>query len=377
MKKILALLTILVGTFSFSGNKEDFEKAIKDFNKTQNVENLAKDLKKISLKASDEYVVESKLQLSEINIAKKDLKEAKRYLSEIIIDKKATKEQKIQAYTRLFNLEEKNDLRVKYLEGLVSLDSKNLEFQAKQIAFHDYLKNTKKVDELYKMYIKNLKQEEKDIFDFLLANSYQNEEASKKIYERLINSSNDEIKVISYIQLSNYEISKNNIEKSKDYLEKVSKIAKEKEHIAYINSGLAEIYLNKKEFDKAKEKIEKALSVEKNEKIYALAIFIGEYSKDTKFLKVNLDNFKKYLKENSLLLNAIISEISLDFDLELSEKYAKIAVEKDKIPTANVLLSIIYGRKGNKKEALKYLNEAKKAKINIPNGLEEEINKLK
>lgn len=378
-KTILLTLALLITSFSFSGTKEDYEKAVANYSQTENIEEFTNSLKKLATnKTSDEYTRTSKIYLAEILINQNKIDEAKKYLNEIIKDSKANKNEKIAAYKGLFQTETKDENKLKHLESLLSLDSENKNLQASQISFYTYLKNTKKATELYNKYTKNLKAVDKENFDYILASQYlsnNNIDEAEKIFNNLLKASDEKIREGANVKLGEISLSKGSIDNTIKYFEEASKIAKQTN--ASVENALATLYYSKNDFAKSKEKAIKTLELEKSLQSYYSVILLSEVTKDNALLEKTITEFKKELGENANLTNALIAEFLLTVNTELSEKYAKLALETDKIESANIILAILEGSKGNKTEALKYLQAAKKANLTLPEGLEENINKLK
>lgn len=378
-KKILILATLLLVSLGYAGTKEDFQKAVDNYNNTQNIEALEKELKVLAYKKSDEYTREAKFQLAKIAVSQNKIQDAKKYLNELLVDKELNNKVKATISFELYQIETDPKSKILALEKAISLDKEDIGLHILHIFENTKIGDTKKADTLYKSYTSKLSLRDKSLFDVELGEIYFNSEMFKEaeIYAARATKSEDNlVKARAFEILVYLEANKNNKEKALKYALETSRLTEGK--IAVIESLVAKVYELNGNTSKALERYLKAKDLEKSPENYFTALVFAENNKNTKVADTLVKEMKVQFKDEAKIINYEIANLFLNLgNLELSEKYAKKSLTEDKEVAANIILSVIYANRSNKSEALKYLNAAKKAKINIKPELEQYIKNLK
>lgn len=378
-KKILILATLLLVSLGYAGTKEDFQKAVDNYNNTQNIEALEKELKVLASKKSDEYTREAKFQLAKIAVSQNKIQDAKKYLNELLVDKELNNKVKATISFELYQIETDPKSKILALEKAISLDKEDIGLHILHIFENTKIGDTKKADTLYKSYTSKLSLRDKSLFDVELGEIYLNSEMFKEaeIYAARATKSEDNlVKARAFEILVYLEANKNNKEKALKYALETSRLTEGK--IAVIESLVAKVYELNGNTSKALERYLKAKDLEKSPENYFTALVFAENNKNTKVADTLVKEMKVQFKDEAKIINYEIAILFLNLrNLELSEKYAKKSLTEDKEVAANIILSVIYANRSNKSEALKYLNAAKKAKITIDPEIEKAINDLK
>ena len=143
---------------------------------------------------------------------------------------------------------------------------------------------------------------------------------------------------------------------------------------------LYNLYQGTGNYEKALEKALVLKDLTKSGDTYVDVIVLAERLKKTKVVEDAIKELRTQITDKETLanINYVLAKSLVEQGLDQSaEKYAKKAISEDKNSAGNAILAVIYGRKGNKKEALKYLDLAKKAKVQGLETLEKQLNELK
>lgn len=370
-KKLLILSAIFISMLGFAGTKEDLESAVNKYSEHKNVEILEKDLKAIASKKSDEFTNIAKSNLVNIALSKNNQAEALKYLNEIADAKEASKELRINALLSLYRVAQTPDERIKLSEKILKIEPEANLYHIGMIA--DY---TLKADSEYKKLIASTKAEDKGTVELTLANEFLLrglvKEGTEK-YNQLTKDKNDIVKATAYYKLatlsSDVDMAIKNALEAKKTLKNLD---------YYVEKLLSNLYETKKDYKKSLEFSKNMLTASKNIESYSYVVFFAELTKDTKLVNSTLNEMKTTFKGQENIINLALAENFLSYgNTTLAEKYAKEALNKDKQNEAIITLLNIYISTSNKKEALKYLNEAKKAKFNGLEEVEKIINEIK
>lgn len=380
--KILILATVALSMLSFAGTKEDYESAYKKYESTQNVEQYAKDLEKfVSKNKPDIYVNSAKMDLASIELSKNNQSKALMYLKQILDDKSLDIKDRESILKEVYNLTDSFNEKVKILDELLSINNINV-YNAEKIILYNKSNKKEEAKKIYNSLEKKLNNADKLELNSMLIEKYINDNQlndAKDLAMKLEKNSDNNIKLTGKYYLGIIEAANNEFNKAITYLEEASKLSKMKN--IDVEMGLFNIYSATGNDEKALEKATLLKNSIKTADTYLDVVFLAEKLNKTKIaedtikeLKSKQDLDKKDLSKVNYALAREFANAGLD---KIAEKYAIKAIKEDKEEAANVVLAIVYGRKGNKKEALKYLELAKKANVSGLEVLEKQINELK
>lgn len=380
MKKTLVILTaLLISAFSLAGTKEDYEKAILEFNKTQDQKVLEDSLIKITNnKTTDEYTIKSNIGLAELKLVQNKFGDAKLYLNKVINDKKAKVQDKIQAYTYLYQIavanNSINDAKTA-AQNVAKLGTTDAKIQSNMMLYNLNLSKPTEAKKYIEEANKLAKGEDSDIL-YELANFYLNnkEEAKvKEISNKLISKNDLDSKVKGHYIMVNLYMSKSDYNSLVTELETLNKITEGKE--LSFRVLLAQTYNTVGKEDKALEEFKKLADETKDNGIYSLVILQAEKLKNSSVVD---EYYKKAKGENNKELNIYLSTVALQSDeYDTAIKYADKAINEDKINEGYLIKAYSYVGKNNKKEASAALNKAKELKVQNLEDVEKLINNMK
>ncbi|WP_067320075.1 tetratricopeptide repeat protein [Streptobacillus felis] len=377
-KRLLILATLLMVTVGFAGTKEDFEKAYENYDKTKNVEQLEKDLLKISVLKTDQYTISSKFELAKIKIIQNKNEEARKYLNEILADKVVSNEGIKMAKTMLYSIEENYDKKIKILSEMIAMDEKDLGLQIEMLKQVALKKDNTKFDKLYKEYVKKIAANDKvkisfdiNLIETLLGTKdFANGE---KIIKPYLNSKDNDLKALAnhFMAISKYE--QKDLKNAIKYSDLASKISKEIDSdIENLNYLLA---FENKEYDKALNKLVVLKNLTKDKTVFFELITLAESLGKNELAENTIKEFRTLLDEKqNKALNTTLSKLFLaDKNLDVTEKYAKKAIEESKDDEGYLILAVVYANLNRKEEALKNVRVAISKNVEGAKDVEKQI----
>ncbi|WP_156300264.1 tetratricopeptide repeat protein [Streptobacillus canis] len=362
-KRLLLLATLLLVTISFAGTKEDFEKAYEKYETTKNIEQLEKDLLKISKLKTDNYTISSKFELAKIKIMQNKNEEAKKYINEILADKVVSAEGIKMAKTMLYSIEDNYDKKIKILSEIIASDKKDLGLQIEMLKQVSMKGDTAKFDKLYKEYTKKLSGNEKvkvsldiNLIETLLTDKqYMNAEKIAKPY---LTSKDNDLKALANHYMALSKLDQNDLKSAIKYSDEASKLSKELDSdIENLNYILA---MNNKDYVKGLNKLIVLKNITKDKSVYFELITLAESLGKVDLAEATIKEFRTILDEKqNKALNDTLSKLFLsDRMYEKSIKYAGKAVKEDKVDDGYLVLAVVYANLNNKELALKNIKEA-------------------
>lgn len=383
MKKILFTASLIIASLGFAGAKEDFDKAVKNFEKNQNIEELKESLVNISKskysKEDREYIIKANLELANIKINENKIADANFYFKKVANDKNANKEEKKAAYSGLYLLANDSREKIKYIDSLVSLEPKNNEYKIYQLVEYTLAKNSK-AKTLYSNLTSKLKAEEKEAYNLIIANTFlevNNASEALKYANYNLKSKNKETMLGTKYMLSKISLLNNNLDEALKYAEEANSLSEGKD--PEILNLLTALYNSKNDFEKSFEISSKLLKNEETTDNYIRYIIQAELANKSDEADKAFNEFKSKLDDkDKTLLNFSIADLALSSGLvNIAEKYANKSLNDDKFDNANILLAQIYVATGNKEKALKSIDALKKLNIegseNFIKELEEQL----
>lgn len=374
-KKLTLLFTIIFSVFNFAGTKEDLETSFNKYAQHKNIDILEGDLKDIASKKSDEYTNIAKSNLANIALSKNNIVDGVKYLNEIANAKEASKELRINSLLTLYGFANGPLERIKLSERILTVDPEANLYHAGMVADYTSLKDEKANVE-YKKLIAGVAKEDVETVEFALAQEFLIRglvsEAITKL-ETLTKSNNKLTKANAYYILATLE---NNINNAlKNALEAKKNLTNDNYSLERL---LSNIYEEKNNYKQALEHSKNMLKIAKNPESFSYVIFFAELINDNKTVSNTIKEMKDTFKGQENRVNLELAHSIFSYgNFELSKKYAKEALEKDKQDEAIIpLLNIAISNK-NKKEALEYLNIAKKANFENLDEVEKIINNIK
>lgn len=377
-KRLLILATLLMVTVGFAGTKEDFEKAYENYDKTKNVEQLEKDLLKISVLKTDQYTISSKFELAKIKIIQNKNEEARKYLNEILADKVVSNEGIKMAKTMLYSIEENYDKKIKILSEMIAMDEKDLGLQIEMLKQLSLKKDNTKLEKLYKEYVKKIASNEKvkvsfdvNLVETLLGiKDFVNAEKYIKPY---LTSKNEDLKALAnhFMAISKYE--QKDLKNAIKYSDLASKISKEVDSdIENLNYLLA---FENKEYNKALNKLVVLKNLTKDKTVFFELITLAESLDKKEVAENTIKEFRTLLDEKqNKALNTTLSKLFLaDKNLDVTEKYAKKAIEESKDDEGYLILAVVYANLNRKEEALKNVRVAISKNVEGAKDVEKQI----
>ncbi|NYV28316.1 hypothetical protein HP397_05815 [Streptobacillus felis] len=377
-KRLLILATLLMVTVGFAGTKEDFEKAYENYDKTKNVEQLEKDLLKISVLKTDQYTISSKFELAKIKIIQNKNEEARKYLNEILADKVVSNEGIKMAKTMLYSIEENYDKKIKILSEMIAMDEKDLGLQIEMLKQLSLKKDNTKLEKLYKEYVKKIASNEKvkvsfdvNLVETLLGiKDFVNAEKYIKPY---LTSKNEDLKALAnhFMAISKYE--QKDLKNAIKYSDLASKISKEVDSdIENLNYLLA---FENKEYNKALNKLVVLKNLTKDRSVFFELIILAESLDKKEVAENTIKEFRTLLDEKqNKALNTTLSKLFLaDKNLDVTEKYAKKAIEESKDDEGYLILAVVYANLNRKEEALKNVRVAISKNVEGAKDVEKQI----
>lgn len=379
-KKIILLATMLFTVIGFAGTKEDFELAVKKYNENNNIVELEKSLVSISKAKSDTYTRQAKFQLAKLKLSQGNSTEAMKYITDLEKDKSIESELLANVYYLKYTIETTNTKKIDLLNKIIKLMPEEKYPKVLLLTNYRLEKNNSKADSLYKTYTNKLSIEDKDVFDSLLLESYLNSNLVSevsKLATTLLKSKENSTKTIANYYLAYLDLSDKKYDEAIKKIKEASKTSEGKLEI--VETLLYNAYLAKGDNKNAIDQLVKLKNLTKNTDTYAELILLSEKTGNTKVLNETLDELKKVYKENlNYDLAAMFNTIG---EYDLSIKYAKLSLENDKYLPANTLLAINYAQLKDEKNALKYIDDAIKAKVEnseqIKKDIQEFLNKNK
>lgn len=362
-KRLLLLATLLLVTISFAGTKEDFEKAYEKYETTKNIEQLEKDLLKISKLKTDNYTISSKFELAKIKIMQNKNEDAKKYINEILADKVVSAEGIKMAKTMLYSIEDNYDKKIKILSEIIASDKKDLGLQIEMLKQVSMKGDTAKFDKLYKEYTKKLSGNEKvkvsldiNLIETLLTDKqYMNAEKIAKPY---LTSKDNDLKALANHYMALSKLDQNDLKSAIKYSDEASKLSKELDSdIENLNYILA---MNNKDYAKGLNKLIVLKNITKDKSVYFELITLAESLGKVELAEATIKEFRTILDEKqNKALNDTLSKLFLsDRMYEKSIKYAGKAVKEDKVDDGYLVLAVVYANLNNKELALKNIKEA-------------------
>lgn len=338
-KKLLILATVFLTAMSFSTPKDDYVKALENFKKTNNDKIFKEDLNKI-LNAKD---IEKGL--------------------------------KIELYQNLYYLEKDMNKKISYLDTLIKLEPNQLNYKLLLVVDYKLNKNEAKSKERYNNFTKNLKENDRETFDVLLARLSLNANLKNEalnIANKLLKSKNKLVQAEANKILAIINLTDKNETKALSYLETANTLSQSKDSETL--ALLANIYSKTKKYDKALDISLKLARNTKTGEFYPETILLAEIlNKNVNEIYMEYKNTLKNDQKELINLDLATRYISSGY-MDLGIKYAQKALKENNKKEANYLLAVAYANKNDKTQALKYVNEAKKFKIPGIDQLEKEIN---
>ncbi|WP_314011329.1 hypothetical protein [Pseudostreptobacillus hongkongensis] len=381
-KKLLILATLIISTLSVAGTKEDYEAAYKKYETSKNIEQYEKDLLEfVSKNKQDVYVNGAKIDLAQIELSKKNPSRALAYYKDILNDTTLSNSDREEILKTIYVLTDDLNERVKVLDQLLKLNAKSVLYQSEKVKVYNSLGKKSEATKLYNDFAKALSENEKLEFNALLIEGYINDSKdteAEELAKTLANDKSSNVKLTGKYYLGIIEAKKQDYTKAILNLEEASKLGSSKN--IDVELMLYNIYQGTGNYEKALEKALVLKDLTKSGDTYLDVIVLAERLKKTKVAEDAIRELRTQITDKETLanINYVLAKSLVDQGLDQSaEKYAKKAISEDKNSAGNGVLAVIYGRKGNKKEALKYLDLAKKAKVQGLETLEKQLNELK